>query len=366
MGNIGTKIYRKLTDFVGNYIINVKTNTPVNPDDVSNKKYVDKQSTYDTTLSNNDSTKFSWMKNLHNKSIKEILDMLLYPSRTENYVNPTLVDCRVKLLDNISGDNEAIINSGNNVKLQFIFELSPTQRQSNVLPKIVFTKNNGQQTEFQLNNNEYNTDTLTGIKTVEIDMLSIKTVQLIQQYEAISGTVPAGFDLPYLLDIPLLPIIKSKFYIFEPIYRLPIPDTELTNLNNLTDAEKYQKLEQYIIPKLNQFERGNTITLNQNSLNKFGFIFVSDNVINCNLETLIKSKVTNHLLSRNTYSYDDFKIKAFRTVNQLAPHMGNVPNLLYTDVTRITSFVFVYWEFGNVKESSEVHLTYDKIYYEKI
>ena len=359
MGNIKNKIYRKITDFVGNYIKNVKTDIPVNDDDVSNKKYVDKQTTYDTTLSNNDSTKFSWMRNIHNKSLKEIVDMLLFPQNTENYVNPELLNCSVQLLDNISGDNEAIINTGNNVKLRFVFELSVTQRLSNELPKIIFTDNNNQTNIFQLQPLEFNTDTLIGSKIIEIDMLSIKKVSLQRQYEAITGVT--GFDTPYLLDIDLLPIIKNKFYIFEPIYSYKIPDNDISDLYKFDD--KSQRFETYILPKLNQFQKGNKISVDNNKLNRYVFMFIRDNIVNCNLETIIKSKLNRRILSRNTYSYNNFQIKFYKRKQDI---QSEINDLIFTNVRDSDVFVIVYWEFGNIQQDCDIFLTYDKVFYDKI
>ena len=359
MGNIKNKIYRKVTDFVGNYIKNVKTDTPVNEDDVSNKKYVDNQTTYDTALSRTDSTKFSWMKNMHNKSLKEIVDMLLFPQNTENHVNPNLIECHIQLLDNISGDNETIINTGNTVKLRFLFELSPTKRLSNELPKIIFTDNNNQTTIFQLQPAEFNVDTLIGVKIIEIDMLSIKKVELQRQYEAITGV--NGFDTSYLLNVDLLPTIKNKFYIFEPIYSYKIPDNDISDLYKFDD--KIQRFENYILPKLNQFQKGNKISVDNNKLNRYAFLFVLDNITNCNIETIVKSRLNRRIITRNTYSYDNLQI---RFVKQKQNIQSQINDLIFTNLTSTSNFVIAYWEFGNLQQDCDIFITYDKVFYHKI
>lgn len=358
--SITGKIYRRITDFLGNKIINVKTDSPVNDEDIVNKKYVDDNNLYNTEKSKKDSPKFPWFKSQYNRTMKEVLDELLY--KTEQlWTEPKLEFVNFQLKDNLSGNNENIINSGNLQKFYIEIEIGYTNRETNVNPKLVFLRNNGNRDVIEL---EHNTRNNYYFKTFDIDFLSVKDVLIERVYESISNQdAPDEFKVPLNFSKSIFSFIKKNFLIYEPIYYLSIPEDDLTEIADKPLTEQLSLIEGYVVPKLSLFERGNKINLVKNNINKYFFILLANNIIESNLEFFIKDKLTGHILSRDNYSYNDFQIKAYKTVQELAPFMGNQQNLIYTDISKVSSFIFVYCEFGDVIENSELYITYDKIYY---
>lgn len=375
------KIYRKITDFVNNKIINVKTNTPTEDEHVVNKKYVDDNIVYDTqaTQENPNSTKFSWVKNIHQNTIQQVLDKLLYHKDQVSFTEPEFINFNFKLKDNISTGNEAIIQSGNVVKMLFKFEISSTNRTPTSYPKILIRKanldNTGENIEqYVLTPDEFNIQTNVGEKEITLDFLQVRNIFIEREYNAISGdSVPDSFKEQKIIKTDMLPLLKNKFYIFEPIYYYQIPDTELLDIYNddATSTTITANFAGYIGPKFSDFVRGHILNLNNTSFNRYAFIFVSGNIdgngINkCNMEVIIRDKTTNQILSKNIYNYEDFKLKVTRNVSNIGSLMGNFDNLIYTDVTKVDSFSMIYWEFGKFKNNCEAIITFDKLYYNEI
>jgi hypothetical protein len=85
----------------GNRIINAKTNTPVNSDDIVPKNYVDVNTTYDTSTAQTQQNppKFPWITNVYNKSFKQIFDDLFFPVINPTYINPNYYDLSIQVVD---------------------------------------------------------------------------------------------------------------------------------------------------------------------------------------------------------------------------------------------------------------------------
>lgn len=110
--------YKKIRhglDLLGNKIINAKVNNPVDLEDIANKQYVDVGDKYDTVLSTTKpvSTKFDWVQNVGNTTLKSTLDKLLFPIVYPKYLNPTLKEFKFNTNDEINFVNsniEGILN----------------------------------------------------------------------------------------------------------------------------------------------------------------------------------------------------------------------------------------------------------------
>lgn len=85
------KIWHSL-DLRNNKILNAKTDEPTDPEHISNKKYVDDMTTYDTAkaFEFKNPFKFEWMKNVYGKKYKALFDDLLFPRILPIYINPIL------------------------------------------------------------------------------------------------------------------------------------------------------------------------------------------------------------------------------------------------------------------------------------
>lgn len=110
------KIYKSL-DFTGNRIKNLRVDTPeetINSENignqhynevkdfVANKEYVDKVSSYDSPLVKKfgKSLVFDWVTNINNKSIKEVLEILLFPRIKPKYIDATVDSVNVTINEN--------------------------------------------------------------------------------------------------------------------------------------------------------------------------------------------------------------------------------------------------------------------------
>lgn len=110
------KIYKSL-DFTGNRIKNLRVDTPEETtnsenignqhynevkDFVANKEYVDKVSSYDSPLVKKfgKSLVFDWVTNINNKSIKEVLEILLFPKIKPKYIDATVDSVNVIINEN--------------------------------------------------------------------------------------------------------------------------------------------------------------------------------------------------------------------------------------------------------------------------
>lgn len=147
------KIFRSY-DFRNNKIINVKTDTPTNPEHITNKDYVDSKVIYNTALPEENSTSFvfPWAKNLFEKTFKQVFDDLLFPQINPEYYNPEIknisfefdsqiINNKYLLFKDITipakikftlkhNDRDLIASDGDNIKLEiktlnnnYIFEI---------------------------------------------------------------------------------------------------------------------------------------------------------------------------------------------------------------------------------------------------
>lgn len=120
------KIYQSL-DFIGNRIKRLRVDTPVesevpyikdietgenireeddknyneSKDFVANKEYVDVKTTYDTVKAKTYKNPFKiwWMKNVYGLSYKKLLDDLLFPRLTPEYIKPKVTDVKLTVFN---------------------------------------------------------------------------------------------------------------------------------------------------------------------------------------------------------------------------------------------------------------------------
>lgn len=87
--------YKKIKhglDLLGNKIKGAKVENPTDNEHIANKLYVDTSTTLDTPRAKSKvhSTKFSWVTDVADKSIKTVLEKLLFPVVNPEYKNPVL------------------------------------------------------------------------------------------------------------------------------------------------------------------------------------------------------------------------------------------------------------------------------------
>ena len=127
------KKIRQGLDMRRNKIINTFVDNPIEPKEISNKEYVDLGDKYDTTISINkqNSTKFNWVTNVGNLTIKQVLDKLLFTVVYPVYVNPTLKQFK---LINLGESNNVI---GNYINGDLYYEINPSDRNRTINYKLV-------------------------------------------------------------------------------------------------------------------------------------------------------------------------------------------------------------------------------------
>lgn len=234
--NSPKKIY-KSQDFRGNKIFGAKVETPTEGEHISNKKYVDNSTKFDTAKASQFtiSSSFPWLPNLFNKSFKDIFDDLFYPVKNPTYTNPTFKNINIEILDllNYSG-NKAIVYYNNEITLKVNYEITTSDRVSGVVPKILLIYDNGNSDEFTGNN----TSDISGEIIISFDFLSnISEIILRKEFQEASvikqdnygnDFIPLEFELNYNLDFDVLKYLKNSYEISSPILRY-----DLTNENYL-------------------------------------------------------------------------------------------------------------------------------------
>lgn len=239
----------------GNRIINAKTNTPVNSDDIVPKNYVDVNKTYDTPTAqtHQNPPKFPWITNVYNKSFKQIFDDLFFPVINPTYINPNYYDLSIEAVDeyNISGSKRAIFEGRIN---QFIFKykINPNDRISGFVPKVIIIDNQDNITEI----NGTETSDTEGVMEFSFLFRNIKEIIFRKEFQESpvikndnygNPYIPVDFTLNYNLDFDLLNFINQKFNVYPPIvyYKLPIgtnPFSFISTINNGDSLENIMTL----------------------------------------------------------------------------------------------------------------------------
>lgn len=119
------KIFQSF-DLRGNKIINAKTNTPINPEDITNKEYVDKNASYDTVKAQNylNPFKFNWITAVYNKTLKDVLDDLFFPLILPVYSNPIFSKVKLTLNNEFFNGNKKIIFENTQVNFLLEYEIN--------------------------------------------------------------------------------------------------------------------------------------------------------------------------------------------------------------------------------------------------
>lgn len=247
-------------DMLGNFIRNARVEQPTENNHISNKEYVDKQLSYDTDISHvqDKSPKFDWLKKLFGKPLKQVLDELIYPEISAEYVNPTysLVDVNVS--------NQIFIG---NTKVSFYYEtvsgkikitMTKSDRISDVKAVLKVYQGNELKQQFNSATSSNTEDEImfTGLIIYPNIKLTIEKV-----YKAINTAkpsnygnmiIPNDFKQPYVLTIDITN--KTLGYIYMNIFCKRIIYEGTYSLANLNEYETYDGLV------LNDFKYSKTIS----------------------------------------------------------------------------------------------------------
>jgi hypothetical protein len=213
------KFFRNV-NMMGNRIINLRVNDPVEPDEPVNKKFAEKTITYDTEKVNRYGRPFTfnWMQNVLNFDFKAVLDDLFFPEINPIYYNP-----QVEFLDFVLNDYEQqylgkwLLFNHKNYRFSLKVKFTNFDRDSFELPYLL-VDNDGVETSI--------TPTLfiNNIATFEIINLKLKQDSLKFKIGRLYGPsnvtkqttygndyIPYDFQVTYLLEKDYLP----EFNIFE-------------------------------------------------------------------------------------------------------------------------------------------------------
>lgn len=271
-------------DMRGNKIINTNVDNPISNKEISNKEYVDLGDTFNTqnSIIKQNSTKFNWMTNLGNLSIKQVLDKLLFPIIYPTYKNPILNNYKIYNL----GEKSNVFGDYINGKL--IFNIDNGDRNPTLNYKLIITYLNNNQNIFETSNNiilfNFNFKDISSIKLKQIySPVSIKNDSDGNPY--LDNNFLTTYDFEYSFEIEefinIFNINKSIYY------HLNIDNNNLNTFLNSTE----QNIK-------NNFNFGNLINLeyqNQNDLtNKNNtLILIHESLINkfCNIIFYENSKI---------------------------------------------------------------------------
>lgn len=271
-------------DMRGNKIINTNVDNPISNKEISNKEYVDLGDTFNTqnSIIKQNSTKFNWMTNLGNLSIKQVLDKLLFPIIYPTYKNPILNNYKIYNL----GEKSNVFGDYINGKL--IFNIDNGDRNPTLNYKLIITYLNNNQNIFETSNNiilfNFNFKDISSIKLKQIySPVSIKNDSDGNPY--LDNNFLTTYDFEYSFEIEefinIFNINKSIYY------HLNIDNNNLNTFLNSTE----QNIK-------NNFNFGNLINLeyqNQNDLtNKNNtLILIHESLLNkfCNIIFYENSKI---------------------------------------------------------------------------
>lgn len=170
MGTFIKKIYQSL-DLLGNRIKNVRVDTQKETrnsseidtaeynkikDFAANKEYVDQVSKYDSPLvtKHKSSKVFDWVQNINNKTIKEVLEILLFPKIASTYIDATFDSLQIIVDNNQVPKIKSQPNKYGNCGLKYLVyddskrtlvnhfhvevKLTPNDRVSGIASQLVF------------------------------------------------------------------------------------------------------------------------------------------------------------------------------------------------------------------------------------
>lgn len=247
-------------DMVGNYIRNARVEQPTEKNHISNKEYVDKQLSYDTDISHvqDKSPKFDWLKKLFGKPLKQVLDELIYPEISAEYVNPTY-----SLIDvNIS--NQIYIG---NTKVSFYYEtvsgkikiaMTKSDRVSDVKAILKVYQGNELKQQFNSGTSSNIEDEImfTGLiiyPDIKIVIEKVyKPVTIAKPSNYGNPIIPNDFKQPYILSIDVTD--KTLGYIYMNVFCKRIIYEGTYTLANLNEYETYDGLV------LNDFKYSKTLS----------------------------------------------------------------------------------------------------------
>lgn len=298
-------------DLLGNFIKGAKVESPTENYDISNKEYVDKQLSYDTSVAHiqEKSPKFDWLAKLFGKPLKQVLDELIYPEIPATYLNPTysLVDVTVS--------NQIFIG---NTKVSFYYEnisgkvkigMTASDRSSDAKAIMKIYQGNVLKQQFNSSTASNTEDEITFTGLVVYPNIKIviekeyKPVTIAKPSNYGNKIIPNDFKQTYTLSIDVTD--KTLGYIFMNVFCKRIIYEGTYTLNNLNEYETYdglvlndfkyskqissvtepQSLQQYVIgvPK-ELFDKTNIIfTLNNGDDVKFNKKWLIKNQKNVNV-----------------------------------------------------------------------------------
>lgn len=229
MDGLIKKIFRSY-DFKNNRILNAKVETPEHEKHIANKKFVDDALTYDTekAILYKNPFKQWWMVNVQNKSLKVLLDDLLFPRIVPTYENPTLA-FNYTLIDNsyffpIAGINRTkyVVNIGLEVTGKFHYHLIINDREPNLNPArlIIQYPDETSQTFNSVNNNTSGFVEFTYKVTPGTVFIFEKGFLAAEPKQDTYGenSVPAEFADTYRVNVDVTNDINSTMVYFDSMF----------------------------------------------------------------------------------------------------------------------------------------------------
>lgn len=286
-------------DLRKNKIINTYIDNPVEPKEISNKEYVDLGDKYDTVKATTKpiSTKFNWVTNVGNTTIKEVLDKLLFTVVYPIYINPKL---KMHTIVNLGESNNVF---GNYINGELYYEMNESDRTPTSVYRLVVKFNDDTEVTFN--------DTLSvGKITFNFIWNNIQSIKLKQVFTPVvvkndSDGVPfidsnfsTTYDFEY--DFQISKFINI-FNISKGIYhKLNITNSNLDTY--LTDTETNLKdsfifgnlitLQTQLTNNIQSNPNNTLLLIHESLINKFcNITFKKDNISLSSLEIHIGQKL---------------------------------------------------------------------------
>lgn len=305
------KIIHTNVDLKKNALSNARVkDTPENRYDIVNKEYLDAQVLFDTPNKTKTSTKFPWVSNIADNSVKQILDKLLFPVIYPTYENPVFKN--IKVINTNPGKS---IATGQVISGQIQFELYNPDRPKVDDAVLNILDVNGIVTH------TFNVENIFDTKINFQFLLNedIKYFELVQNFEPVilkydsngQQFIDTDFASSYTLKYKF-PINEylSDFNVIENVLYKVITDIKTQeSLNSLLESSDFfkQSLPEYkqvgfrnLVDSFNLNQNENNILLliiDTDYLHKNLVLDIESNEINDNYSQSIRLKMTDIVIS---------------------------------------------------------------------
>lgn len=228
-------------DFRNNKVLNAKCDEPTDPEHITNKKYVDDITTYDTPKAFKYKTpfKFDWLTNVYNLTYKKLFDDLLFPRVNPVYTNPVYTKIESAIFSKTQNiDGKGLLVNGVRVSGKVVILHAPNDRNATTTGSLTVTFNSDPPLTFRSNSTDNNrsifmVDFVYKIGCKIVFSLEFNPCTIMRQDTYGDNYRPAEFNVPFTLEQDISSEFSDMFVSESSIFvRSKLNDTPASYINN--------------------------------------------------------------------------------------------------------------------------------------